>query len=171
MSGKIDIRDMLCDSLRARSLLVLAVTVLLVFAVTYARPVGADGSDRGGEVWVTLQASSSIKILHPRAVLNGAPFETINLPSNAHPHITTFSPDGKFAYVANMGSGDLVVIRAEDRQIVSTLNLGLAGTHQAKPSPDGTMLLVAQIPAKTLFKIAVDEASESWTVLGSLSLV
>jgi DNA-binding beta-propeller fold protein YncE len=170
MSGKIDIRGVLCDSFRARSFLLVTVTVLLVFAVTYARPVGADGSDQGGEVWVTLQASSSIKILHPRAVLNGAAFETINLPSGAHPHITTFSPDGKFAYVANMGNGDLVVIRAEDRQIVSTLNLGLAGTHQAKPSPDGTMLLAAQIPAKTLFKIAVDEASESWTVVGSLSL-
>jgi DNA-binding beta-propeller fold protein YncE len=55
-------------------------------------------------------------ILHgPRA--QGAR-ETIDLPSGTGPHITTFSPDGKYAYVSGMGNGDLDVIEAATRQIV-----------------------------------------------------
>ena len=70
-----------------------------------------------------------------------------------------------------MGNGNLFILRADDRQIVQTLSLGAAGTHQAKPSPDGTVLLVAQIPSQTLIKVAANEAAESWSVAGSLSLV
>jgi hypothetical protein len=42
-------------------------------------------------------------------------------------------------------------------------------THQAKPSPDGSVLLVTQLASRTLIKIAADEATESWQVVGSLS--
>jgi DNA-binding beta-propeller fold protein YncE len=95
--------------------------------------------------------------------------ETIDLPAGTGPHITTFSPDGDFAYISGMGNGDLDIIRADTRQVVEVLHLGKAGTHQAKSSPDGSVLLVAQIGSRTLFKVAADLETKSWNVVGSLS--
>jgi hypothetical protein len=69
-----------------------------------------------------------------------------------------------------MGNGNLEILRVADRHTVTTLNFASAFTHQAKPSPDGTTLLVAQIAAKKLIKVAADEAAESWTKVGELIL-
>ena len=63
-----------------------------------------------------------------------------------------------------MRNGDLAILRADDRQIVQTLHLGTTLTHQAKPSPDGSVLLVAQLFSMTLIKVAADEAAASWQV-------
>ena len=68
-----------------------------------------------------------------------------------------------------MRNGDLSILRADDRQVVQTLHLGPTLTHQAKPSPDGSVLLVAQLASMSLIKVAADEAAESWQVAGSLS--
>jgi len=147
-----------------------AIVLMISLTVTYSRPVAGDGTDQYGEVWITQQAAGRISILHPHSVLAGSPVETISLPAGAHPHITTFSPDSKFAYVSDMGNGTLYVIRADDREIVGALHLAPTLVHQAKPSPDGTIVLVAQIANQTLFKIAANEASQTWTVSGSLKL-
>ncbi len=117
-----------------------------------------------GEIWVTAQDSSQLKIMHGLGSV-----ETVALPTTAKPHSIDFAPSGEYAYVADVGDGDVQVIRAADRQVVATLDLGAAGTHQAKPSPTGTTLLVAQMPTKTLIKVAADETDESWSVTGSLS--
>jgi DNA-binding beta-propeller fold protein YncE len=95
--------------------------------------------------------------------------ETITLPAGTGPHITTFSPDGAFAYISGMGNGDLDIIRADSRQLVDVLHLGKAGTHQAKSSPDGSVLLVTQIGSRTLVKVAANLANQSWDAVGSLS--
>jgi hypothetical protein len=119
-----------------------------------------------GDVWVTSQGTDRLFILHGER----APIETVPLPGGAGPHITTFSPLGDFAYVSGMGNGDLFVFRADDRELIRTLDLGPVLTHQAKSSPDGSILLVAQIAASELIKVAVDEAAETWTAEGRLSL-
>lgn len=78
------------------------------------------GAGQNHEIWVTLQASDRIAILHgPEA--RGA-LEAIDLPAGTGPHITTFSPDGKYAYVFGMGNGDLDVIQTATRRVVKTLN-------------------------------------------------
>jgi hypothetical protein len=117
------------------------------------------------ELWVTSQGTDRLFIVHG----NGSSVETVPLPTGAGPHITTFSPFGDFAYVAGMGNGDLFVLKADDRQLIQRLDLGPVLTHQAKSSPDGSILLVTQIATARLIKIAVDEAAETWTVSGSLS--
>jgi hypothetical protein len=117
-----------------------------------------------GEVWVTSQGTDRLFIVHGQ----GSSIETVPLPGTG-PHITTFSPLGDYAYVSGMRNGTLSILRADDRHVVQTLNLGPTLTHQAKPSPDGSVLLVAQIASRTLIKIAADEAAESWQVVGSLS--
>lgn len=131
-------------------------------SATKTPPAGGDS-----EIWVTLQASSKLLILQgPRGHPSRA---TIDLPPATGPHIITFSPDGKYAYVSGMGNGDLAIIQADRRQLAATLHLGRAGTHQAKPSPSGSTLLVAQVPTQTLLKVSADETDRTWSVAGSLS--
>jgi hypothetical protein len=116
-----------------------------------------------GELWVTSQGTDRLFIVHGQ----GSSIETVPLPGTG-PHITTFSPLGDYAYVSGMRNGTLSILRADERHVVQTLNLGPTLTHQAKPSPDGSVLLVAQIATRTLIKIAADEAGESWQVAGRL---
>jgi hypothetical protein len=117
-----------------------------------------------GELWVTSQGTDRLFIVHGQ----GSSIETVPLPGTG-PHITMFSPLGDYAYVSGMRNGDLSILRADERRVVQTLHLGPTLTHQAKPSPDGSVLLVTQIASRTLIKIAADEAAESWEVVGSLS--
>ena len=121
-----------------------------------AQPAQAKNS----EIWVTLQATDRIAIIHGPTG-NGDP-EMIVLRAGTGPHITTFSPDRKFAYVSGMGNGDLVVISTVSRQVVTALSLGTVATHQAKPSPDGKLLLVAQVGTKSLIKVSADEPNRRW---------
>ena len=45
--------------------------------------------------------------------------ETVVLPSGAAPHTTSFSPDGAYAYVSNIGDGDRAAGAANCAVIVS----------------------------------------------------
>lgn len=119
------------------------------------------------EIWITEQATDRIAILlGPHG--SGAR-ETIELGAGTGPHMTTFSPDDRYAYVSGMGNGDLDVIRTDTQQVVDTLHLGKVATHQAKPSPDGSFLLVAQVGSKSLIKVSADEASQRWIPGAALS--
>ena len=141
---------------------VASATLLLLAVFSTSPRVGANGDS--GELWVTSQGTDRLFIVHGQ----GSSIETIPVPGLG-PHITTFSPLGDYAYVSGMRNGDLAILRADDRQVVHTLHLGPTQTHQAKPSPDGSVLLVAQLATMTLIKVAADEAAENWQVVGSLS--
>jgi DNA-binding beta-propeller fold protein YncE len=118
-----------------------------------------------GEIWVTAQNTDEIRIL-----LGMGGTETITLPPGAKPHTISFSPDGSFAYVSNLGDGNLTVVRADDRQVVATLDLGTFFTHDTKASPDGSLLLSANPMSRILTKIVVDEEAETWTPVASLDM-
>jgi DNA-binding beta-propeller fold protein YncE len=137
--------------------------LIVAGSVVAARTVMAS---EDGEIWVTAQNASELKIL-----LGMGGIETVALPAGAGPHTISFSPDGSYAYVSNLGNGDLVVVRAEDRQIVATLDLGTTFTHHTKPSPDGSIVLSANPVTGILTKIAADEEGETWTPVGSLNLL
>src|SRR6266568_8313898 len=117
------VSDGFLSTRRIPALIMVAVILMLSLTTIYSRPVSADLTSSYGELWVTQQAAGRISILHPQSVLAGSAVETISLPAGAHPHITTFSPDSKFAYVSDMGNGTLYVIRADDREIVGALHL------------------------------------------------
>ncbi len=136
---------------------------LAILIVVVSVAVGRASED--GEIWVTAQNASELKIL-----LGMGGIETVALPAGAGPHTITFSPDGSYAYVSNLGNGDLIVVRAGDRQIVATLDLGATFTHDTKPSPDGSILLSANRDTGILTKIAADEEAETWTAFGWLNL-
>jgi len=118
-----------------------------------------------GEVWVAAQDANRVIIVHGLGSI-----ETVEMPAGSGPHEITFSPSGAYAYVGDMIDGTLAVIRAADRQIVAMLALGSAGTHQGQPSPDGTLVLVSQIPSMRVIRITADEALGTWTVGPSLTL-
>ena len=151
--------------MNVRSWLVTLITSLVALACS-AGQVGLNstaagtGQARDPEIWVALQATDRIAILH--GPIGRGDRETIELAAGTGPHITTFSPDGEFAYVSGMGNGDLDVISTKTRHVVNVLHLGKVGTHQAKPAPDGTLLLVAQVATKSLIKVTADEANGSW---------
>lgn len=134
-------------------------------------PAAATVKPGGGEIWVAAQDRSEIQILR-----GFGPVETISLPPGTGPHEIDFAPSGRYAYVANVNDGSMRVIRASDRSQVALFELGAlggagdVGTHQARPSPDGTVVLVAQIPSRTLFKIAANEDAEEWQVVDQLTL-
>jgi hypothetical protein len=138
----------------------------IVLVVVFSAPVvaGTARQTDAGELWVTGQGTDRLFIVHGQ----GSSIETIPVPGIG-PHIITFSPLGDYAYVSGMRNGDLSILRADDRQVVQTLHLGPTLTHQAKPSPDGSVLLVAQLASMSLIKVASDEAAESWQVTGILS--
>lgn len=150
----------------------LALSAAIVSLACSAVPSGisaAAGSSqaRNPEIWVTLQATDRIVVLH--GPTGHGDRETIQLAPGTGPHITTFSPDRRFAYVSGMGNGDLDVISTSTRGVIATLHLGKVATHQAKPSPDGTFLLVAQVGTKSVIKVSADEATESWQLGQALS--
>ncbi len=134
-------------------------------AVAASNTVNAGGTSEDGEIWVTAQNTHELKIL-----LGMGGIETVVLPAGTAPHTISFSPDGSYAYVSNIGNGDLTVVRADDRQIVATLDLGPTFTHATKASPDGTVLLSANPTTGILTKIAADEQAETWTPVASLNL-
>ena len=134
-------------------------------AVAAANNSDVAGTSDDGEVWVTAQNTNALKVL-----LGMGGIETVELPAGAAPHTISFSPDGSYAYVSNLGNGDLIVVRADDRQIVATLDLGATFTHMTKASPDGAVLLSANPITGILTKIAANEEVETWTPVASLNL-
>jgi DNA-binding beta-propeller fold protein YncE len=128
----------------------------------------APASAASGEIWVLAQDASEIHVLH-----GAGSTETIALPAGTGPHEIDFSPSGRFAYVANVDDASMRVFRVSDRAEVAIFDLGAGGTgdvgtHQARPSPDGSVVLVAQIPARKLYKIAADEVNEQWALVDVL---
>jgi DNA-binding beta-propeller fold protein YncE len=134
----------------------------VLLAVALVTAVAANDS---GEIWITAQNTNELKILHGNGEL-----ETVPLWPGAQPHTITFSPDGSYAYVSNLGDGDLVVVRAQDRQVVARLNLGPDWTHHTVPSPDGSILLSANRTTGMLTKIAADEEAETWTPVAEVNV-
>jgi DNA-binding beta-propeller fold protein YncE len=117
-----------------------------------------------GEVWSTSQKDGVEFIIDKHGNLDGQ----IALPG-AGPHITTFPPSQKFAYVGGMLDGKLYVINARRREVVTSLQIGPTLTHQAKPSPDGTALLVSVLSTQSVVKVTADEQNRTWTVGASAS--
>jgi DNA-binding beta-propeller fold protein YncE len=138
--------------------------ILLVVGLVVAARTGIASEE--GEIWVTAQNASELKIL-----LGMGGIETVPLATGAGPHTISFSPDGSYAYVSNLGNGDLTVVRAEDRRVVATLDLGATFTHHTKPSPDGSTVLSANPITGLLTKIAANEEAETWTAVASLNLI
>lgn len=135
-----------------------AVTVTLAASTAVAHQSGT-------EYWVALQDADQIAIVTGDRVA-----ARIAVPKGTQPHSIDISPSGDFAYVAGVGNGDLHVVDVAARRVVATLDLGPKGTHQARPTPGGGRLLVAQMATKQVVAVDVDESAGSWTRSGAVSV-
>jgi DNA-binding beta-propeller fold protein YncE len=154
------------ECVRVGTAIVLAGWLVALGGAVAQTGLTGDCVDTGeGEVWTTAVEQNTLKI-----VTGPGCVATLSHPSLLQPHGVEFSLSGQFAYVSNLGNGNLVVVRAEDRQVVATFNLGPNRLHHAKPSPDGSVLLATHLDSRKVFRISADEATQTWTVMDSLTL-
>jgi hypothetical protein len=89
--------------------------VAILLATALVAPTATNDS---GEIGITAQNTHELKILSGNGHI-----ETVPLPDRSQPHTITFSPDGSYAYVSNLGDGNLLVVR----------NAGPADRHDDQP--------------------------------------
>jgi DNA-binding beta-propeller fold protein YncE len=100
------------------------------------------------EVWVTNQATDEVLVfaddgLNPagRIALDAA-----GRPATLKPHMIAFSPDGKLAFVANVGArrqtSNVTVIDATTKKVIDHLPAG-PGAHAVAVAPDAARAFVA----------------------------
>jgi DNA-binding beta-propeller fold protein YncE len=75
------------------------------------------------------------------------------------PHLLAFNSTHSHAILANVASGHVYVIRAADRTIVASIDVG-EQAHGAMASPDDRSILVANQNGKRLARIEADFAAE-----------
>jgi YVTN family beta-propeller protein len=78
-------------------------------------------SANGRELWTAQMAmpNGSVLVLDARTLAVKQ-----QIPVGAMPAEVTITPDGRLAYVANLGSGDVTVIDAKTKQVVTTIPVG-----------------------------------------------
>ena len=78
------------------------------------------------------------------------------------PHMLAFNATHSHALISNVASGHVYVMRAADRKIVASVDVG-EQSHHAEASPDGAYILAANQNGKRLARIRADFAGERFT--------
>jgi DNA-binding beta-propeller fold protein YncE len=131
------------------------------------------------EVWIVDQsdaAQGGAKLhIFPGSALSGSQFtgqmEIVDLEAGSQgvgagpgvrPHLLLFNSNHSHAVLAYVASGHVQVIRAADRRIVASIDVG-EQAHGAVPSPDGSIILAANQNGKKLARIRSDFAREQFS--------
>ncbi len=81
--------------------------------------------------------------------------------AGTRPHLLTWNSTHSHGILANVGSGHVYVIRAADRKVVASIDVG-EQAHGALASPDDTQILVSNQNGKKLARIHADFATETF---------
>ena len=81
--------------------------------------------------------------------------------AGTRPHLLTFNSSHSHAILANVASGHVYIIRAADRTVVASIDVG-EQAHGALASPDDKQILVSNQNGKKLARIHADFATESF---------
>ncbi len=95
--------------------------------------------DDEGNVWVASERDASISVVSH----NGIVSETIELPYGSKPFGICFDPRKEFCYITLQGTGTLLKIHVDTRQVIQRLDVGRFPRGIAITS-DGSKLLVTQ---------------------------
>jgi len=127
--------------------------------------VGAGGAFAAYEVWVLDQGTNTLLIYGGDTLAADAQPEKIDLAPHggAKPHMILFSPQHDYAFIANVGSGHVYIMRASDRKVVFNEDLGQQ-THAVVPSPDGKRALAANQNDKKLTEIVTEYGKGTFRV-------
>ena len=162
-----------------RNALRVLLTGLLVAVVGVApgtaRPSLAEGD--AYEVWTIDQADAARGgarlYIYPQSAIEagaGEP-EVVDLQAAAtgvgdgpgvRPHLLLFNTRQTHGIVANVTSGHVYFMRARDRTVVASIDVG-EQAHGAVASPDDSIVLVANQNGKKLARIRTDFAAETFT--------
>lgn len=149
--------------LRARptvSTLVLVAMAALLALPASAQPARPQGK-QSFEVWAIDQGAGLNRInVYSPALRELATIELNGIADT--PHMIDFDSKGRYAFVANTRSGNVVVIRAVDRKVVANIPTG-ATAHMAAVTPDDSAVWVANIGSRTFTEIVLDLDAERFT--------
>jgi DNA-binding beta-propeller fold protein YncE len=149
-----------------------AFSILLLLSLLATTGFAFPGTSGKGhithEIWVTDQAKDSIyivngtthKIDHTLTPKDGV---------GGNPHMLVFDNAGEYAYVANMETGDMSVIRASDRTIIETIKTE-PGAHAALPTNNRDKVIVANTPSRSLSIIETDVENEEFTLIETVNI-
>ncbi|MGH2349892.1 MAG: YncE family protein [bacterium] len=153
--------------------------VLLVASLLWqAGGPAVQGQAAAFEVWIIDQADAArggarLYIFDGGRLAAGQPAapEAVNLDAAAagvgdgpgvRPHMLAFDATYRYAVISNVASGHVYVMRAADRKIIASIDVG-EQAHHAEVSPDGRFIIAANQNGKRLARIAADFAAERFT--------
>jgi DNA-binding beta-propeller fold protein YncE len=139
------------------SLMLLAATIL---------PQLAEAA-RDYEIWAIDQGTHIVHIYD--SGLNE--IDRIDLGSHGAqvPHMIDFTSDHAYAFIANLGSGDVAVVRTADREVIDIVKTG-PRTHMAGVKPDDSAVIADVIGAADqardgrLVEIVIDLETETFAI-------
>ncbi len=131
--------------------------LVVLFSLGWLFVPGSANAQSAYELWVLDQGSNALLIYDGTKLSAQTQAERIDLTPHggAKPHMVLFSPQHDYAFIANVASGHVYVMRASDRKVVYNEDLGQQA-HAAVPSPDGKRALVANQNDKKLTEILAD---------------
>lgn len=93
------------------------------------------------EVWVTNMKGANVQVFDPETL------ELVDtIAAEAGAHTVTFSRDGRWALVANVGAGSATIIDADKKAAVATVPAG-PKAHEVSISPDGKLAAASNVGA------------------------
>lgn len=124
------------------------------------------------EVWVVDQGEAAtggdrlyiftIPGAPPEVVALGERAEGIGDGAGIRPHLLLFNSTQTHGVLANVVSGHVYIIRARDRSVVASIDVG-EQAHGAMPSPDDRWILAANQNGKRLARIQADFPNERFS--------
>lgn len=156
-----------------------AILVALTFALAVWPALGGQvpvmgGPDPAFELWTVDQSDArnggdrlyvytSDNWHEPHTTVElGAAARGIGNGAGVRPHLLLFNQTHTHALLANVATGHVYVIRASDRSIVASIDVG-DQAHGAIASPDDRWILVANQNGKRLARIRADFVNERFT--------
>jgi DNA-binding beta-propeller fold protein YncE len=163
-----------------RALVALALTLIGTLAFTtqaladHSEIWVVDQSDaaNGGDrlyVYTSVPFLQGLPIGPPDVYELGAMARGVGDGAGVRPHLLLFNNAETHGVLANVASGHVYIIRASDRSIVASIDVG-EQAHGAMPSPDDRWILVANQNGKRLARIQADFVNEVFTYDASADL-
>ncbi|MGH2403145.1 MAG: YncE family protein [bacterium] len=155
-----------------------AAGAVLLVAFILALPYATHSQEGRYEVWTIDQADAARggarlyiydgqrleagQAVQPEVVNLDAAAAGVGDGAGVRPHMLELTHDGRHAIIANVASGHVYVMRAQERRIIASIDIG-EQVHHAMATRDGAYIIAANQNGKRLARIRADFAAERFT--------